>query len=113
LTTIQTVIIYKATEDDKGLRLVEQGFQSTDFPYHPPLADGKCYFAAPNSRELAEEYHQYYKGGILEVTIDLATYNQYFKPLERAYQGSEQIELPIPQNLFYILNQCPRVLKPR
>lgn len=92
---------------------MEQGFQPADFPYHPPTADGKCYFAAPNSRSLAEEYHRYYKAGILEVTIDSATYARYFKPLERLYQGGEQVELPIPHDLFFILNQYPRVLKPR
>ncbi len=92
---------------------MEQGFQPTDFPYRPPTADGKCYFAAPNSRSLAEEYHRYYKDGILEVTINSATYDRYFKPLERPYQGGEQVELAIPHNLFSILNQCPRVLKLR
>ena len=92
---------------------MEQGFQSADFPYRPSTTDGKCYFAAPNSRSLAEEYHQYYKDGILEVTIELATYERYFKPLEKRYQGGEQVELPIPHDLFPILNQYPRVLKPR
>jgi hypothetical protein len=113
LNTIETVTIYKATQKGKGQRLVEQGFQPTDFPYHPPTADGKCYFAAPNSRGLAEEYHRYYKDGILEVTIDSAIYERYFKPLERPYQGGEQVELPIPHDLFPILNQYPSVLKPR
>ncbi len=47
---------------------MEQGFQPVDFPYHPPTGDGKCYFAATNSRSLAEEYNRYYKDGILEVT---------------------------------------------
>jgi hypothetical protein len=90
-----------------------QGFQAIDFPHQPPTADGKCYFAAPNSRSLAEEYHRYYKDGILEVTIDSATYEQYFQSLERPYQGGDQIELPIPQDLFFLLNQYPRILKPR
>ena len=90
-----------------------QGFQPADFPFQPPTADGKCYFAAPNSRSLAEEYHRYYKDGILEVTIDSVTYNRCFKPLERPYQGSEQVELAIPHDLFAVLNQYPRVLKLR
>jgi hypothetical protein len=113
LNTIQTITIYKATQKGKGQQLIEQGFQPADFPYNPPNADGKCYFAAPNSRSLAEEYHRYYKDGILEVTIDLETYAQYFKPLEKPYQGGEQVELPISHDLFSILNQYPRVLKPR
>ncbi len=113
MNTIETVKIYKATQPGKGQQLVEQGFQPADFPYHPPTADGKCYFAAPNSRSLAEEYHRYYKDGILEVTIDAATYHRDFKSWERPYQGGEQVELPIPHDLFSILNQYPRVLKPR
>jgi hypothetical protein len=69
--------------------------------------------AAPCSRGLAEEYQRYYKDGILEVTIDSAIYAQYFKPLERPYQGGEQVELPVPRDLFPILNQYPRALKSR
>jgi len=45
--------------------------------------------------------------------MDLETYRQYFQPLERPYQGGEQLELPIPHHLFAILNQYPRVLKMR
>jgi hypothetical protein len=63
LDTAQTITIYKATQKGKGQSLLKQ-----------------CYFAAPNSRNLAEEYHRYYKDGILEVTIASETYTQYFKP---------------------------------
>jgi hypothetical protein len=108
-----TTTIYKATQKGKGESFVHHGFHADDFPYYPPNADGKCYFSAPNSRSLAEEYHRYYKDGILEVTIDSEIYEQYFKPLERAYQGTDQVELPIPHDLFPILSQCSRILKPR
>ncbi len=77
------------------------------------MMDGKCYFAAPNSRSLAEEYHRYYKDGILEVTMESEIYEQYFKVFEKPYQGGELFELPIPHDLFPILNQYPRILKPR
>lgn len=113
LDSLQTVTIYKATQKGKGQKILNEGFQPPDFPYNPPYADGKCYFAAPNSRILAQEYNHYYKDGILEVTIDKANYNKYFKALERPYQGGSQIELPIPHSLFPILNQFPRVLKPQ
>jgi hypothetical protein len=113
LDIVQFITIYKATQKGKGQIIAELGFNPDDFPCHPPIADGKCYFAAPNSRSLAEEYNRYYKDGILEVTIDAEIYEQYFKPLEKLYQGGEQFELPIPHNLFPILNQYPRVLKPR
>ena len=92
-------------------KLLKDGFQVADFPYAPPVADGKCYFAGPNSRSLAEEYHAHYKQGILEVTIDKVTYYQLFKGLEKFYQGGPNIELAIPHSLFAVLNQFPRVLK--
>jgi hypothetical protein len=111
--TLKTVTIYKAPQKGKAELFMTQGFQTTDFPCRPPHADGKCYFAAPNSRGLAEEYHRYYKDGILEVTIDIEIYDRTFKLLERPYQGGELIELPIPQDLFSILNQYPKVLKSR
>ena len=91
---------------------MEQGFIESDFPSNPPTEDGKCYFAAPGHRTLAEEYHRYYKDGILEVTIELGLYRQYLQPLERPYQSGTQVELPVPHKLFYILNKSTRVLKP-
>lgn len=106
-----TVTIYKAPQPGKAEKLLKNGFQATDFPNNPTYADGKCYFAAPNSRSLAEEYKNHYKQGILEVTIDKETYDQKFKPLERPYQGGVSVELAIPHSLFPTLNQFPRVLK--
>ncbi|MHC5823869.1 MAG: hypothetical protein ACYT04_50550 [Nostoc sp.] len=109
---MQTVTIYKAPQKGKGEKFLKDGFHPPDFPYNPPNADGKCYFAAPSSRSLAQEYCKYYKDGILEVTIDQETYDRYFKPLEKPYQGGPDIELAIPHRLFLILNQFPRFLKP-
>jgi len=43
-------------------------------------------------------------------------YDRYFKPLENRYDekdNRERIEVVIPQKLFPILNQFPRVIKPR
>jgi hypothetical protein len=104
---VQTVTIYKAPQKRKGQKFLKDGFHPPDFPHNPPNADGKCYFAAPSSRNLAQEYCKYYKDGILEVTNDC-----YFKPLEKPYQGGPDIELAIPHKLFLILNQFPRFLKP-
>jgi hypothetical protein len=109
----RTVTIYKATQRGKGRQLAERGFHPSDFPCSPPNADGRCYFAAPGSRGLAEEYNRYYKDGILEVTIDRETYDQYFQRVEKPYQGGDLYELPVPHDLFELLNQYPRVLKPR
>jgi hypothetical protein len=107
----QTVTIYKAPQPGKAEKLLKDGFQAADFPHNPPYADGKCYFAGPNSRSLAEEYSNHYKQGILEVTIDKQTYDRLFKPLERTYQGGPSIELAVPHSLFPILNQFTRFLK--
>ncbi|NJN85314.1 MAG: hypothetical protein HC881_02005 [Leptolyngbyaceae cyanobacterium SL_7_1] len=112
----QTVIIYKAPQKGKGQKLLKEGFQPVDFPYNPPYLDGSCYFAGPNDRSIAEEFNQSYKEGILEVSIDQVSYEQDFKSLEYRYDEKsdcERIEVVIPQSLFPILNQFPRVLKPR
>ncbi|MEG4868830.1 MULTISPECIES: hypothetical protein [unclassified Microcoleus] len=111
----QIITIYKAPQKRKGQKLLKEGFQPVDFPYNPPYVDGNCYFAGPNDRSIAEEYNQCYKEGILEVSIDKSSYEQYFKSLEYRYDekdGYERIEVIVPQRLFAILNQFPRVLKP-
>ncbi len=57
-----------------------------------------------------------YEEGILEVTIDQASYEKDFKPLEYRYDEKndcERFEVVVPPSLFPILNQFPRVLKPQ
>jgi hypothetical protein len=110
----QTITLYKAPQKGKGQKLLTEGFQAVDFPYNPPYIDGNCYFAGPNDRSIAEEFNQSYSEGILEVVIDQLSYDQYFKQLEYRYDekdACERIEVIIPQNLFPILNQFPRILK--
>ncbi|MDX2230267.1 MAG: hypothetical protein NW220_11560 [Leptolyngbyaceae cyanobacterium bins.349] len=110
------ITIYKAPQKGKGQRLLEAGFQDIDFPLDPPYLDGNCYFAGPDDRSIAEEFNQSYQEGILEISIDLAIYEQYFKPLEYRYDekdGRERIELIIPRSLFPMLNQYLRTLKSR
>ncbi len=110
----QIITIYKAPQKSKGQKLLKDGFQPVDFPYNPPYVDGNCYFAGPQDRSIAEEYNQSYKEGIVEVSIDKSSYEQYFKSLEYRYDEKdsyERIEVIIPQRLFAILNQFPRVLK--
>ena len=112
----QSITIYKAPQKEKSQRFLEQGFQLADFPYNPPYLDGRCYFAGTKDRSIAEEFNQSYQNGILEVSINQATYEQHFKPLEYCYDvkdDCERIEVVIPRDLFPILNQFPRVLKPR
>lgn len=115
-STHQPITIYKAPQKGKGQRLLEEGFQPVDFPYNPPYFDGRCYFAGPNDRSIAEEFNQSYKEGILEVAIDQVSYETDFKPLEYRYDEKddcERIEVVVPQSLFPTLNQFPRVLKLR
>jgi len=112
----QAVTIYKVPQKGKGQKLLKEGFQPADFPHNPPYLDGNSYFAGPSDRSIAEEYNQSYQEGILEVSIKQATYNQDFKSLEYRYDekdGNERFEVVVPQRLFPILNQCPRVLKSR
>jgi hypothetical protein len=112
--SFQTVTIYKAPQKGKGQKLLRSGFQPVDFPYNPPYLDGSCYFAGCNDRGIAEEFNQSYKEGILEVEIDQKSYDQYFKSLEYRYDekdNCDRIEVVIPQILFDILNQFPRILK--
>ncbi len=112
----QFVTIYKAPQKGKGQKFLNEGFQLTNFPFSPPYTDGNCYFAGSNDRSIAEEFNQSYKEGILEVVIDQVAYDCYFKQLEYRYDekdGLERIEVVIPQSLFPILNQFPRVLKQR
>jgi hypothetical protein len=109
-----TVTIYKAPQKGKAQKLLKDGFQVLDFPYAPGDSDGNAYFAGLNDRSIAQEYNLSYKDGILEVTIDQATYAATFKSLERRYDvknGVARMELPVPQRLFPTLNKFPRVIK--
>jgi hypothetical protein len=113
---LKLITIYKAPQKGKGQKLLKEGFQSVDFPYHPPYNDGKCYFAGASDRSIAEEFNQSYQEGILEVSIEPEIYEMYFKSLEYRYDEKddrERFEVIIPQSLFPILNQCQRVLKTR
>lgn len=113
---IQSVTIYKAPQKGKGQKLLKEGFQPADFPYDPPYTDGSCYFAGPDDRSIAKEFNNSYQEGVLEVLIAPMIYDRYFRPLEYRYDekdGRERIEVIVPQRLFSVLNQFPRVLKPQ
>lgn len=112
--SVLSVTIYKASQQGKGQKLLNEGFEVADFPYNPPYVDGNCYFAGPDDRSIAEEFNESYKEGILEVSIAPVVYSEYFQPLEYRYDekdGRDRIEVVIPQSLFSILNQFPRILK--
>ncbi|MGC1309712.1 MAG: hypothetical protein WA885_21015 [Phormidesmis sp.] len=112
----ETIAIYKAPQKGKGRRLLEKGFRAVDFPYNPPYVDGNCYFAGPNDRSIAEEFNRSYNEGVLEILIDQLSYERYFKQFEYRYDekdSRERIEVIVPQTLFPILNQFPRILKPQ
>lgn len=112
----QAVTLYKALRRGTSARLLKYGFQPNDFPYNPPYFDGRCYFAGPDDRSIAEEFNQSYQGGILEVTMDRVAYARYFKSLEYCYDVKddyERIEVVVPHELLPMLNQFPRVLKPQ
>lgn len=62
----QTVTIYKSPQKYQGQKLLEEGFQPTDFSYYSPYLDGSCYFAGPNDRSIAEEFNQNFKNAWLK-----------------------------------------------
>lgn len=110
------ITIYKAPQKDKAQKILELGFLPDDFPYNPPYLDGQAYFAGPNDRSIAEEFNQSYRGGVIEVAIAKHTYERVFLPLEYCYDtkdGCKRFEVVIPHDLFPLLNQFQRVLKPR
>lgn len=114
--SVLSVTIYKAPQQGKGQKLLNEGFEAADFPYNLPYVDGNCYFAGPDDRSIAEEFNESYKEEILEVSIAPVVYSEYFQPLEYRYDekdGRDRIEVVIPQSLFSILNQFPHILKPR
>lgn len=63
----QTVTIYKAPHKDRGQKLLEEGFQPTDFSYNSPYLDGNCYLADPNDRSIAEELNHNFKKAFLKL----------------------------------------------
>ena len=110
----EAVVIYKAPQKGKGQKILREGFQPVDFPSEPFPADGCCYFAGPNDRSIAVEYNQHYGEGIMEISIEKAIHERFFKPLENRYDDgnrSNRIELVVPHSLFHMLNQCPRILE--
>jgi hypothetical protein len=62
----QTVTSYKAPQKYQGQKLLEEGFQRTDFSYNFPYLDGNCYFAGPNDRSIAEEFNQNFNNAFLK-----------------------------------------------
>jgi hypothetical protein len=96
-----------------GKAELEQGFSAANHPLDG-FSDGRAYFAGPGSRSIAEEYarHGPYEDGVLEVRMDRATFDQYFAPLERSYQGGPHTEVPVPNTLFDLLNSLPRFFHP-
>ncbi|MEG4938606.1 hypothetical protein [Microcoleus sp. F4-D5] len=62
----QTVTIYKAPQKYRGQKLLEEGFQPTDFSYSSPYIDGSCYFASSNDRSIAYEFNQNFKKAFLK-----------------------------------------------
>ncbi|MEG4148446.1 hypothetical protein QUA24_21250 [Microcoleus sp. Pol12B5] len=63
----QTVTIYKAPHKYQGQKLLEEGFQPTDFSYNSTYLDGNCYFAYPNDRSIAEEFNHNFKNAFLKL----------------------------------------------
>jgi RHS repeat-associated protein len=107
----ETVSLWRAPR--AGREELTNGYSVANHP-KDAFSDGNAYFAGPNSRSLAEEYarHGPYEDGVLEVRIDKATFEEQFRPFESPYQGGPDTEVPVPQEMFDLLNSYPRFFYP-
>jgi len=97
--------IYKAPGVGQGDTLLNKGFHPEDFN----TGDKSAYFA--KGRKLAEEYADKYGEGVLEVDIPTDIYNERIKQHEVPYLSDPaEIEIPIPQKDFDVLNNAIRRL---
>ena len=105
------VSIWKAPKtDDQRVRWPSPaGFSAADFPFSPPYADGRAYFAGPRSRAIAETWNRLYRQGIVEAQMSEADYNRFFRVFEQPYLSSPfGTELPIPRVMMPLLNAVSR-----
>lgn len=115
--SVETVNIYKAPQPGMAKKLLMNGFQPKDFPLDAGLGlNGQAYFAAPDSKFLAEYWAKQYSDTIIQVTMPKSIYNDVFRPYNPALQTGERRylgppggnEVSIPNTLFPVLNTFPR-----
>ena len=112
-----TKSIWKAPQPGKAEDQFEDGYRAENFPeaedWVPPgyREDGGKAFFTPD-REAAEAYAAEYGEGLIEIRIPADVYDEKFAPLERQLDGGPFNEIPVPHDLFDILNESERLLHP-
>ena len=102
--------IFKAPQPGKGQKLLDDGFDPNDFPLDE-LSDGRAYFG--KQRQLADKYDDVYGDGVLELEIPKDIYDARIRPHEVPYLSDPNFtELPLPHDVFDILNDAVRKLHP-
>jgi RHS repeat-associated protein len=104
------ISLWRTSRRGHGLSDLAHGYNPSNFPYNPPLENGKAYFA--KDRWIAQEYsgHGPYEDFLIEIKIPASDYNKYFKKYELPYGSTKPgIEVPIPRTDLTLINRYPRV----
>ncbi|MGW1557705.1 polymorphic toxin-type HINT domain-containing protein [Streptomyces sp. NPDC002144] len=108
------VSIYKAPGTGMTDRLLKDGFHESDFPGSGNgYPDGRAYFGlADEGKTIALDYASRggYDGGIVEIRIPKADFEQHFSQYVGSHNGVPGVEVAIPNTVFDRLNQYPRSL---
>ena len=94
--------------------LLKDGFKASDFPGSGNgYPDGRAYFGlADDGKTIALDYASRggYDGGVVEIRIPKADFDQHFSQYVGAHNGVPGTEVAIPNTAFDTLNQYPRSL---
>ena len=109
-----TVSIYKAPGTGMTDTLLKDGFKESDFPGSGNgYPDGRAYFGlADDGKTIALDYASRggYDGGVIEIRIPKADFDQHFSQYVGSHNGVPGTEVAIPNTAFDTLNQYPRSL---
>ncbi|MFJ7593460.1 polymorphic toxin-type HINT domain-containing protein [Streptomyces sp. NPDC097617] len=108
------VSIYKAPGTGMTDRLLKDGFHESDFPGSGNgYPDGRAYFGlADEGQTIALDYASRggYDGGVVEIRIPKADFEQHFSKYVGSHNGVPSVEVAVPNTAFDKLNQYPRSL---
>ncbi|WP_151898175.1 hypothetical protein [Streptomyces sp. C8S0] len=93
-------------------RLLKDGFTEKDFPGSGNgYPDGRAYFGLEDDgKTIALDYASRggYDGGVVQVRILKADFEQHFSQYVGSHNGVPNVEVAIPNTAFDRLNQYPR-----
>lgn len=106
------ITIYKAPGRGMTDRLLKDGFTEKDFPGSGNgYPDGRAYFGLEDDgKTIALDYASRggYDGGVVQVRILKADFEQHFSQYVGSHNGVPNVEVAIPNTAFDRLNQYPR-----